>query len=61
MTKVLLVGVSGFTTFSTFGNETMNFMRDGESWLALLNVAAHFLLGLAAVWLGRNVAYWIWR
>ena len=58
----VFIGIlGGFTTFSTFGNETMNFLREGENFPALVNVGAHIVLGLGAVWLGRNVAYLIWR
>ena len=47
------VGFLGaFTTFSTFGYETLRYMQDGASHLALLNVSANLLLGLGAVWLG---------
>jgi CrcB protein len=53
--------LGGFTTFSTFGNETVNFLRRGESVFAFVNVAAHLLLGLMAVWLGRTTAYLLWR
>jgi CrcB protein len=62
-TRVLVfVGVlGGFTTFSTFTNETMNFMRQSEFMPAFWNVSAHIVLGLGAVWLGRAAAYWIWR
>jgi CrcB protein len=46
----LMVGIlGGFTTFSAFGNETMNLLRDGELWLACGNVVGHTVLGLAAV------------
>ncbi|MBI2757976.1 MAG: fluoride efflux transporter CrcB [Chloroflexi bacterium] len=59
---LVFIGViGGFTTFSTFGNETMNFLREGENLPAVLNVSAHIILGLGAVWLGRSIAYWIWR
>lgn len=59
---LVFVGVlGGFTTFSTFTNETMNFMRAGQALPAFWNVSAHIILGLAAVWLGRTIAYWIWR
>ena len=59
---LVLVGIlGGFTTFSTFGNETMNFLRGGEGIAALMNVSIHIFAGLAAVWLGRSLAYWIWR
>jgi CrcB protein len=58
----LFVGVlGGFTTFSAFGNETMHLLRDGELLLAGGNVAAHIVLGLAAVWLGYSTAYLLWK
>jgi CrcB protein len=53
--------LGGFTTFSTFGNETMNLFRDGQNLSAFGNLAIHFVLGLGAVWLGRTIAYLIWR
>ncbi|MBI3271572.1 MAG: fluoride efflux transporter CrcB [Planctomycetes bacterium] len=52
----LTIGIlGGFTTFSSFGYETMELLRDGESALALANVAGNVVLGLGAVWLGRTV------
>jgi CrcB protein len=58
----VFVGIlGGFTTFSSFGNETINLLRDGESLNALANVGANVIFGLILVWLGRTVAYWIWR
>ncbi|MGA7304848.1 MAG: fluoride efflux transporter CrcB [Rhodothermales bacterium] len=49
----LLVGVlGGFTTFSTFGLESFNLLRDGEAARALANVALHIIVGLGAVWAG---------
>lgn len=58
----VFVGIlGGFTTFSTFGNETMNLFRDGENSFALFNIGSHILLGLFFVWLGRSIAYLIWR
>jgi CrcB protein len=58
---LLLPGfLGGFTTFSTFGNETMNLLRDSQSPLAVANVAANVLLGLCAVWAGRTIAALIW-
>jgi CrcB protein len=57
----VFIGIlGGFTTFSSFGNETMNLWRDGEGLLALANVAAQLLLGLGAVWLGRVLGDKIW-
>ncbi|MDW7654793.1 MAG: fluoride efflux transporter CrcB [Nitrospiraceae bacterium] len=58
----LVVGIlGGFTTFSAFGNETMNLIREGEAALALLNVGAQVLLGLGAVWFGYTLAAAIGR
>ena len=60
--SLVFVGVlGGFTTFSTFGNESLNLMRDGEVLLSAANVGAHVIFGLGAVWLGRTLAYLIWR
>ena len=59
---LIFIGVlGGFTTFSAFGNETINLWRDGENGLAVTNIAAHIVLCLGAVWLSRTVAYEIWR
>lgn len=59
---LVFVGVlGGFTTFSAFGNETINLWREGETGLALINVAAHLVLCLGAVWVSRVLAYQIWR
>ena len=58
----VFIGLLGsFTTFSTFGNETLELLRDSKTTLALLNAGAQLILGLAAVWLGRMIAYGIWR
>jgi CrcB protein len=58
----IFIGIlGGFTTFSAFGNETMNLWRDGENALAFANIAAHLVLCLGAVWLSRALAYQLWR
>lgn len=58
----MFIGIlGGFTTFSSFGNETINLLRDGETVNALVNVGANVIVGLFLVWLGRAAAYWIWR
>jgi CrcB protein len=47
----LLVGLLGaFTTFSTFGWETVSLISDGQWRLAALNVTLNNVLGIAAVW-----------
>ena len=58
----IFIGIlGGFTTFSSFGNDTLNLLRDGETFNALANIGANVIVGLSLVWLGRIVAYWIWR
>jgi len=58
----VFIGIlGGFTTFSSFGNDTINLLRDGETFNALANVGANVILGLALVWLGRTVAFWTWK
>ena len=53
---LIIGGLGAFTTFSTFGNETLNLLRAGRLELALLNVGAQTALGVALVWLGRVLA-----
>jgi len=59
-TLVFIGVLGGFTTFSAFSNETMNLWRDGQSFLAAMNVAAHLALCLGAVWGSRALAYELW-
>jgi CrcB protein len=57
---VLTTGVmGGFTTYSTFNYETMEYLREGAFGLAGLNVAATVLLCLAAGALGLASARWL--
>ena len=49
----LMIGMlGGFTTFSAFGYETLELIRDAEVSRAMGNVFLQVLLGLVAVWLG---------
>jgi CrcB protein len=53
----LVVGVlGGYTTFSSFEYETLQAVRDGEQWMALLYAAGSVLLGYLAAWLGVALA-----
>lgn len=54
---VILIGViGGFTTFSSYGLQTFTLLRDGELFLALVNVLASNVLGLSLVFLGYVLA-----
>ncbi|MBP6210450.1 MAG: fluoride efflux transporter CrcB [Anaerolineales bacterium] len=58
----IFVGIlGGFTTFSSFGNDTVNLMRQEMMNHAFLNIGSNVILGLFAVWLGRTVGHLIWR
>ncbi|MBY0357043.1 MAG: fluoride efflux transporter CrcB [Candidatus Obscuribacterales bacterium] len=49
----LFVGIlGGFTTFSSFGYETVQLIRDGEFLYAAGNAVLQVALGLICVWLG---------
>jgi len=45
----------GFTTFSAFSAESISMFQSGNSFLAILYIAASVLVGLLAVWLGMVV------
>ncbi|HMN95757.1 MAG TPA: fluoride efflux transporter CrcB [Phycisphaerales bacterium] len=49
---IVLGVLGGFTTFSTFGRETMLLLRDDRMAAALTYVLASNVAGLAALWLG---------
>jgi CrcB protein len=53
----LIVGILGaFTTFSTFGYESMTMLKSGAGIAFVLNIGLQLGLGLVAVWLGMNAA-----
>lgn len=53
----LFIGLlGGFTTFSTFGYETFQLMRDGQWSHAALSTALQISLGIGGVWAGHAVA-----
>lgn len=53
LSLLLTVGfLGGFTTFSSFGNETILLLKMGLILQAMLNVILNTLGGLLAVWLG---------
>jgi CrcB protein len=55
VTLALGVGFLGsFTTFSTFGVETMGYAAEGHTSRAFVNVLSQVALGLFAAWLGMR-------
>ena len=54
---LLFIGVlGGFTTFSTFGYETVQLLRDGQSLAAFSNIGLQVCMGLVAVWIGYSIS-----
>lgn len=58
---VLATGVmGGYTTYSSFNHETLQYLQEGRLGLALLNlgvtVVPCLLAGLAGLWVGRVLA-----
>ena len=57
----ILVGLlGGFTTFSTFGFETLGLLEDREYWWAFVNVTLSNGVGLGGVWIGQRFAF-LWQ
>lgn len=53
----LFIGVlGGFTTFSAFGYETFQLLRDGQWLPASASVALQVTLGIGGVWAGNVLA-----
>ncbi|MGP0594813.1 fluoride efflux transporter CrcB [Nitrospira sp. T9] len=52
----LFIGVlGGFTTYSTFGFESLALLKDGAMLKASANIIIHVFVGLAAVWVGDTL------
>jgi len=52
-----LIGIlGGYTTFSSFGYETMQLIKSGEILYAISNSVLQVVLGLICVWLGMVLA-----
>jgi fluoride exporter len=55
--SVVFIGLlGGFTTFSSYGLQTFALLRDGEVFLALVNVGLSNIAGLFLVWVGYKLA-----
>ena len=46
----------GFTTFSTFMNESLMMMRGGQLLISLLYICVSLVFGLSAAWLGYQIS-----
>ncbi len=52
----LFIGIlGGFTTYSTFGFESLTLLKDGALLKAFANIILHILFGLSAVWVGDTL------
>ena len=47
--------LGAFTTFSTFGIETLRFVEQGQMTAAVANVGLNLIVGLAATWIGLQL------
>ena len=57
----VFIGIlGGFTTFSTFGYETFQLLREGQHAAAAASVSLQVVLGIAAVWAGHSAVRAIW-
>lgn len=57
---IVLTGFMGaFTTFSTFGFETAEFLRDSQWWAAGFNVLANNVIGVTGVFAGFAAGRWV--
>ncbi len=55
-TAILVGFLGGFTTFSSYGLQTFNLLRDGEMFYAAMNIIVSNVAGLACVWAGYSLS-----
>lgn len=60
--QAVMIGfLGGYTTFSSFGLQTVALLNDGEVWYATMNVVLSVVLCLLAVWIGQIIGVQIVR
>lgn len=47
--------LGGFTTFSSFSNETVSLLRDGQLWHAFTYIVCSVIIGLLATFAGMSL------
>ena len=52
---LIVGGLGGFTTFSTFSAETLTLLQGGRAELALIYVASSTAFGVIAAWFGYKL------
>ncbi len=57
-TFVVVGLLGGFTTFSSYGLDTLTLARGGHTALALANALGQVAVGMAAVWIGFTAGSW---
>jgi CrcB protein len=57
---LLITGLlGGFTTFSAFGNESLQLIQHQQGLRAAVYIGTSLVFGLGAVWLGQRLAEWL--
>ena len=54
--EFMVIGIlGGFTTFSTFGVESLQLIQSGEVMTALIYMSASVIFGILGIWLSQLI------